>query len=231
MDPNNYCSGTKGSQFCIRTWVNREPREFADMILTSSPFIIASSKPEGHIEWLSPLVEDDYKEYRDDFLTPLGLDKYNSDLRSFWPRRGPQWDCLGWIRQNQNDAVLLIEAKAHTSEMSTPSGAKDIESVKLIRESLTRVQRFMGIKPHDWMFSDFYQFANRLAFLYFLNQVVNVPAYLAMVNFVNDVSYKPTSLAEWRQHYIEVFRRMGINQKCRMLDRLIMLFLPASPFE
>lgn len=218
----------RGSQFCIQSWVNDKPDEFGEMILTSSPFILAAANHKSSIEWLSPLAQDNYKEYRDDFLTPLGLDMHFDALRAFWPKMGPQWDSLAWIHQDADDAVLLVEAKAHVDEMSTPCGAKDPKSVKLIRKSLTRVQNYMGVAPQDWMYFEYYQLANRLAFLYFFNEILKVPAFLALVSFVNDLSYKPTSLAQWRQHYVAAFARMGIHPNCKMLDRLIMVFPDAS---
>ena len=55
------------------------------------------------IAWRSPLVGDDFAEYRDsDFLELLGLGRLQATLAAFWPARGPQWDALG-LRRRPHD--------------------------------------------------------------------------------------------------------------------------------
>jgi hypothetical protein len=94
----------------------------------------------------------------------------------------------------------------------------------MIQQAFARTQAFMGIGPRDWT-KPYYQLANRLAFLYLFNVVLEVPTWLILGNFVNDQSYKPTPLSAWRAHQRQMFRELGIIPECRMLDRIVSVHL------
>ncbi len=149
------------------------------------------------ITWLSPLKVDDYAEYRDeDFLKRLSINLENRPLRSFWPSGGAVWDGLG---NTSRGDVILVEAKAHISELASHAGAKSPASVGLIRKSLDETKRFFGNdSPADWT-QDYYQYANRLAHLYLLRHLNGIPAWLVFLYFINadDVS-GPKSADAWR---------------------------------
>jgi len=57
----------------------------------------------------------------------------------------------------------------------------------------------------------------------FLNRELKIPTWLVMVNFVND-SFKPTSLKEWKEHYLLTYREMGFNNISQYLNKLILIF-------
>jgi hypothetical protein len=99
--------GTDGSLMWIQRAVNQRPKMIVKPSLSSIP------RASG-IEWLSPLANDDYAEYRDsDFLRRIGQDHLADSLATFWPERGPQWDALG---RTDTGEVILVEAKAHIDE-------------------------------------------------------------------------------------------------------------------
>lgn len=156
------------------------------------------------IEWKSPLKVHDsgepYREYRDDFLLPLGLERHEGALRSFWPRNGPQWDGLGVARSDDIDGYVLVEAKAYPEEAETRSTGKAEASVDQIRAAFKATQDFMGVPRQDWS-EGYYQLANRLAFLYFLNEQVGVSTWLVLVNFLDDRTHRPTDLSSWLAAY------------------------------
>ena len=109
--------GTKGSLKWIQDIVNDNPVFLNDSINKASRF-----KEEREIEWLSPLADDDYSEYRDhEFLDLLGVTLNKVELKDFWPSGGPQWDALGRIK---GEAYFLVEAKAHVTEVISSSQAK-----------------------------------------------------------------------------------------------------------
>jgi hypothetical protein len=196
------------------------------LIVCQSPSL-ASFAP-SRIEWKSPLAPE-YREYRDgSFLEVLGLlDRLQNLLARFWPNGGPRWDALALVhREEAQNGVLLVEAKAHTAETQSTCEATNGTSCDQIQLALAQVRGYMGVPQDtaDWR-KDVYQLANRVAFLYFLNVVANVPTWLVLVNFISDPTHKATSLDEWRQHYSKVFRRMGIHPGCRLLDRIIPVFL------
>lgn len=216
----------RGSRACLQRWMRERPVELADRILASS--LSLSLAPAAGLEWKSPLPAEDYYEYRDDFLVPLGLEHHEAAVRRFWPARGPQWDGLGLLRLAEGKGVLLVEAKAYPREAVSDCEAHDPASLAQIDAAFRRVQSFMGVEPANWKEAA-YQLANRLAFLYLLNEELQVPTWLAVIHFVNDRSHRPTSLAEWRRSFVAPFRTLGLRGDCALLDHVIPVFLEAVP--
>lgn len=184
-------AGVKGSQKWIQRVVNQKPA----LLNTEIRNQLALSDGEP-ITWLSPRAEDAYAEYRDEaFLNLLGLKLSKKPLADFWPTRGPQWDALG---KSQSGKVFLVEAKSHIPEMVSPKTGAGAESLEKIKESLDKTKRFLNSKSeHGWS-STFYQYTNRLAHLYLLRELNDLPAYLIFIYFVNDEEMKgPKSIDEW----------------------------------
>jgi hypothetical protein len=88
-------------------------------------------------------------------------------LREFWPDRGPQWDALA---RSDKGHVLLIEAKAHIGEMLSPASGASPASKSQIEGAFARVIEDLAAKPKAPWTECFYQYANRLAHLWFLKQ-------------------------------------------------------------
>jgi hypothetical protein len=148
------------------------------------------------IQWLSPLKDDEFAEYRDTaFLKKIGLRELSKELQKFWPKNGPQWDALG---TSENGAIILVEAKANVPELVSFCGAIDKDSLLKISKSLHATQRWLNCREPsiDWK-CGFYQYANRLAHLYFLTEKAGKEAYLIFLYFVCDFTHIPTSYNEW----------------------------------
>lgn len=146
--------------------------------------------------WVSPIPETRFREYSDGaFLDALGLSRLKPDLAAFWPRGGAVWDGLA----RADGAPVLVEAKAHVREFfSTPRAAEAEPSIRLIRESLTACKQDLGADERsDWM-RCFYQYANRLAHLWWLHRN-GIEAHLLLLNFVGDDDMKgPDTPAAWK---------------------------------
>lgn len=183
--------GTKGSLKWIQVLINKFP-SFLDNEICAE-----FNLTEKDIKWLSPLISDGFAEYRDDaFMQLLGLSEHVDKLRDFWPIRGPRWDALGKL--TPSGPYFLVEAKANIQELMSKSQAKSQESISQIRESLHKTQVFLNCESSiDWM-TGFYQYANRVAHLYFLRELCDIDAYLVFVYFLNDFTHIPTSKDEWR---------------------------------
>ncbi|HYF91526.1 MAG TPA: hypothetical protein VD969_04690 [Symbiobacteriaceae bacterium] len=218
---------TKGSRQCLQQYVNDRQKQslLNDLLLSSSAAILATTAVS--VEWLSPLAALDYREHRDDFLDVLGLKQSEHIVRDFWPEQGPQWDGLARLRDSAGEsAVILVEAKAHPAETESSLMATAPDSIAMIGRAFARTQGYMGVTKGNWT-DGAYQLANRLAFLYCMNELVGVPTYLVLVNFVGDKTYRPTSLSEWQAHYRSVFQHLGLQPGCRLLDRIALVFPPA----
>jgi hypothetical protein len=148
------------------------------------------------VEWLSPLKTDDYAEYQDeDFLKLLGIELPRRSLKSFWPARGPVWDGLA---RSSSHAALLIEAKANLPELESPASEASPESAALIAQSMDEAKPAFGApKSAEWT-KTYYQYANRLAHLYFLRECNKVDAFLVFLYFTGakDVG-GPAGKSEW----------------------------------
>ena len=164
------------------------------------------------VKWVSPRSDDEYAEYSDArFLRELGLKEAAGRLSGFWPRGGPWWDGLGVTSDGR---YLLVEAKAHIGEMvSTPTGAKSEDSIRLIHTSLEEAKSFFRAKPEiDWS-KCFYQYCNRLAHLYWLRERESIPADLVFVCFVGDHEMGgPSSGCEWRAAIELLERFLGVTE-------------------
>jgi hypothetical protein len=181
----------KGSQKWIQKLVNEKPN-----LLTSSIRTQLDLPDTERITWLSPAAHDEYAEYRDQaFLDLLGIKLTKVSLSDFWPSRGPVWDGLG---RSDNGKVFLVEAKSHISEVLSPKTGAGEKSLRKIKKSLNETKTFLHSKSeHDWT-TTFYQYTNRLAHLYLLRALNEVPAYLIFLYFVNDKDMSgPKSVDEW----------------------------------
>ena len=212
-------AANRGSRRWLQVLVNCRPKLLDDAIGASLPVV------SGDIDWRSPLAADHYAEYRDQsFLDRLAGSPFyrepsrpQRDLSEFWPRFGPQWDGLAVTDKGQ---ILLVEAKAHVAEMVTaPSQARGESAIARIQESLRTVKNFVNSKSQaDWS-ATFYQYANRLAHLYWLREVNGHDAYLVNLFFLNDREMNgPSSVAEWQAaiQLQEVF--LGVRQTSYALD-------------
>jgi hypothetical protein len=227
VSPQRAASGrtgpaSKGSRYCLQQHLEFRRAQLDEAILANS----ASMGIEGAkaLIWKSPLPEADYYECRDDFLVALDLGKHAPALGEFWPSGGPQWDGLATVVGHQ-PGVLLVEAKAHLAETASKCTAGD-ESRERIHRAFRTVQHACGIARSDWTRDEVYQLGNRLAYLWFLNEKLGIPTWLALVLFVEDTSYRPTRRAQWEPHIAGLLRSMGVTGTT-LADRIAVVYVPA----
>lgn len=171
----------------------------------------ALAKTTGPIDWYSPLANDSFAEYRDqDALDLVGVTPHLETLSAYWPRGGPQWDALGVTKSG---APVLVEAKAHIGELRSGGIKAGPESRVMIEAALLRVQEYVQARPLIPWTGALYQYANRLAHLYFLKTLNHLPAYLLWVYFTGDAERKgPTSIDQWQVAIALVHRELGIER-------------------
>ena len=211
--------GNRGSLKWIQLAINRHSEHLNRIVQEA-----CGLAPDEVIEWVSPLEEDQWAEYRDTaFLDRLRVQLPVRPLREFWPRRGPQWDALG--RTNQGD-VLLVEAKANIPELESSCQAKSPASLARIRASLKEVQCFLKVDHGiDWT-TKLYQYANRLAHLYLLRELNHVSAHLLFLYFVGDDEVDgPQTVREWEAALSVVKLVLGLPSRHRQSDYVSDVFL------
>jgi hypothetical protein len=124
--------------------------------------------------------------------------------------------------------VILLEAKSHFKELGTsPCGAKG-DSLERIKRSLSVVKQALRVREGaDWL-GKYYQYANRLAHLYWLN-MEEVPAWLVVLYFIGDrEQHGPDSEAEWRCRLNDMRIALGLPEYHILSDRIINIFMPIS---
>ena len=160
----NETAALRGSQRWLQITVNR----CTGVIDNAISKAIGLGQDET-IEWLSPLESEEYLEYRDyAFLERLGLRPQQRQLSDFWSAGGPVWEVLA---RTSSGRSLLVEAKANIPEFDTNPTGDTGQSLSKIKEALEETRSFLGVRSEtDWT-NCFYQYANKLAHLYFLRGV------------------------------------------------------------
>jgi hypothetical protein len=85
------------SQLHVQLWVNRRQPELSEAVLKELG-AFPDFPDDARLRWVSSLEEDRFREYyARAYLRALGREDLWSDLRAWWPRRGPQWDALAVV--------------------------------------------------------------------------------------------------------------------------------------
>ena len=129
--------------------------------------------------------------------------------------------------------VILVEAKSYPGEISgLGCKASSVKSLSMIEEALRRTRDWLGVpeeKKEVWIGS-LYQTANRLAHLYFFNQVVRRPVWFLNVCFLDDsTATHSTSRDEWDGPLTEAEEELGIAD--RTVPNTVYVFLKAREHQ
>lgn len=180
-----------------------------------------------NIDWKSPLKADDYTEYRDeDFLIELGiLDKMKYPLSNFWPDNGPQWDALGV----SDDEIILVEAKANIPEMVSPGTKAKSDPRREIGNLLDEVKKYLSVNDTiDWT-GTFYQYVNRIAYLYYLREKNKIKAHLLFIYFINDLLVNgPKTKDEWLGAIQTMECYLGLAKKHKLRKYIHDIFIDVN---
>jgi hypothetical protein len=170
-----------GSRF---VWLDARTRATAARRAASEPF---------EIEWRGV-----------DFLADERPDLIRAYRSEFWPQTGnvPNWDAIGRRETGAGHEWLLVEAKGHLRELDQACAAK-VASLGGSREAIAgRLDEVKAAispgSPNDWL-AHYYQFANRVATLWFLAEQ-GVQARLLHVCFEGEGHFRdaPRTAEEWR---------------------------------
>jgi len=171
-----------GSQLQIQIYLSRREPELTASVVTA---LHNAGVYLENIQWLSPLEKEKFVELRDGaFLERLGLPGLRSELSAFWPKRGPQWDGLALFTPGPR--ILLIEAKSYPEEMIGSGCQASPISRNLIEKSIAKTKRWLRVNENvDWL-GPLYQYANRLAHVYFLREIGQIETWLVNLCFFDD---------------------------------------------
>ncbi len=218
-----------GSECHLLRWMGRHRKLFDERVSA------AVGRPGAPINWLDFGFAPN-KRWPDAELRGLEFLYDQPGLKSawdkFWPTRGGihNWDAVGWIGDEPERELLLLEAKAHVGEMKTNSGAENLESIQKIGRAFEEVKRSLGASPKaDWT-RGYYQAANRMATLYFVLRE-RVPARLLFLYFLGDRfpgKACPRTQRKWMPAISAQWAHLGLATDHSLADRVHGLFLPVS---
>jgi hypothetical protein len=156
----------------------------------------------------------------------------------FWPQTGnpPNWDAVGHLQLESHTEFVLVEAKAHASELRSDCGARG-EGRQMIRKAFAKTieANAFGSSPEKWL-RKYYQCANRLATLHFLMQH-NVPSRLVFIYFTGEKwpagtqqnrgpVVCPKDEREWGSSLQEMYDHLGLTRSSVLEERVHRVFLP-----
>ena len=217
-----------GSECHLLRWMGRHRNLFDERVSN------AVGRPGAPINWLDfgfapkKLWPDAELRGLEFLYDRLGL---KAAWDKFWPTGGGihNWDAVGWIGDEPEQELLLLEAKAHVDEMETSCGA-GLASTRKIELAFNEVKGSLGASPEaDWI-RGYYQAANRIAALYFV-QREHVPARLLFVYFLGDrVPGRecPRTAVEWKPAITAQWEHLGLALGHCLANRVHGLFLPIS---
>jgi hypothetical protein len=170
------------------------------------------------------------------FLDPTEHKEVLDAWAEFWPQRGEaqNWDAVGVLTHRDGSKEwLLLEAKANLEEVKSDCGANPAKSGwAKISQAFDLTKDALGVSQDaDWM-TGYYQYANRLAILHFLNQMQSIPARLIMVYFVGDRGDArrtcPADESGWQAALQQQEDHLGLPPDHALADRIHKVFPKTS---
>ena len=189
-------------------------------------------REEGEIRWLD-FPYDSTKKSGDSEYVGIEFLKNETNYQSIkaewekiWPsvNNAQNWDAIAKI----GTRWLLIEAKAHKNEIISDCKASK-SSKEIIIASMQQVQLDKGIKTqNDWLIK-YYQKANRLLFLHFLEKI-NINTTLLYIYFTNGYLDKGIkSKAEWKAIIEDEDYYLGIANNKWVEEKVKNVFIECKP--
>ncbi len=196
---------TQRSEHWMRIAANEDAEAFNQLIIQNFGW-----EENEEITWVSPVQSDDYAEYYDEsFLDRLGITDLKVPLHEFWPKSGARWDALA---RTSSGKIILVEAKAYIEEGVDYASQAGSVSMKKITEALRSAKESFSATARAPWETPYYQYANRLAHLYYLHRLNGLDAYLIFLYFANapDVP-KPCTTQEWQGATRLVEKSLGLG--------------------
>jgi hypothetical protein len=153
---------------------------------------------------------------------------------AFWPQRGSaqRWDAVARLEGSNGPEWLLVEAKAHLAELQAPCQARAVASIAQIDRAFDLTRAAVGataVSSAVWR-GPAYQYANRLAVLYFLRHLCDppIPARLLFIYFCGDSRRGvpgPVDAVAWQPAITAMRQSLGIDEAAPLMQHVHTLFL------
>jgi len=173
-----------------------------------------------------------------EFLNEEQHPKIKDKWGEFWPSSGRQqnWDAVAKAMDSGNESYVLVEAKANLKECKSICHAKPISEnggrdkiLNTMEEVINSFTKSKNVDPEKWL-NKYYQYANRLAVLHFLNKN-GINTNLLFVYFIGDKNpgaYYPDSEEKWVQLNTDIHQHLEIDLDSPLLKKVKHLYLPVQ---
>ncbi|QDT84110.1 hypothetical protein [Gimesia chilikensis] len=156
--------------------------------------------------------------------------------RCAWPStkgklgRGPCWDAIAKL---EGGGWLLVEAKAHLNELKSPKSQATLESLKKITKLMDKAKKVFKVPEEVSWIDSYYQQANRMTVLWFLNKKHKEIAHLLNICFTGDRFSKgsskcPKNEAEWGKGISKMKNALGLSGSSALEKNIHYLYLPVT---
>jgi hypothetical protein len=159
-----------------------------------------------------------------DFLPDDIKKSLDANWKKYWPQTGaPQhWDAIIHLYEEADPALpdkwIIVEAKAHLRELVSSSGAENQNSIEMIDNAFEATRERFNIHTDNNWREQYYQSANRLAFVNFMLDN-NIKCSLLNIYFINgwpnDPSKNVTDEASWRRKIEDEYSYLGITDEAK----------------
>lgn len=202
-----------GSEYQLMRFLGHHREELKKLILEATGL-------SGDVRWLDFPYDDERisgdGEWKgiECFKRLENYTDIEANWKKFWPQRGTamNWDGVFTI----DDIWFFVEAKAHKEESYQRCSASSEASKKVINKALTDTKSWLNAnKQTEWIDTNCYQMANRLAFLYFCKQC-GIKARLVYIGFVKGFRRKKDEVQtakDWMKIWEEELETLGLDSQ------------------
>ena len=184
-----------GSEFQLLRFLGRHRNEFDSIVKKA----INTDAP---IEWLdfkydreSLTLDSELKGI--EFLSEYEKFKdIKKEWTEYWTGNTQNWDAVFKC----NGSYYIVEAKAHLKELESNFSGSENNNKKKIEKAFIQTANELEVSSIDTWFGRYYQLANRLAFIAFLNRQ-KIDAKLVYIYFIN--GYKKRVIVNGKTNEIE----------------------------
>jgi hypothetical protein len=215
-----------GSEFHLLRYLGRHRNELNKAILRNTNL---NPDLDYDMDWIDYGFWDstvfDAESRGINFLgNPKIYDKVAKEWIKYWPQTGncQNWDAVIHLtplvpKSKKIEKWVIVEAKAHLEELKSTSGAGQKSKI-IIENAFKETKDFFGINTENNWLEEYYQLANRLAFIHFM-QKNNIDVSLLNIYFINgwpdDKKINVPNKNMWDKKIKEEYNYLGINQRAK----------------
>lgn len=133
--------------------------------------------------------------------------------------------------------MVLVEAKAHSKELESLTGAKVTGGLPKIEKAFDLEREGIGVTEYSPWAQNYYQLANHIFTSWYLNEIRKIPSVLLNIYFVGDDRLDgftcPQTVFEWEEAIQKEYDYLGISTELPFIKKhvkLVFIQVNGEPF-